>query len=166
MDYYVELLYRYRSKGVVVDTNLLLAYFVGSYDPAWIAKFKRTLTFTVEDFYTLKRVFDFFDKVVTTPNILTEVNSLANQLPMQVKQGFNAVMSKIVVTLDEHYQASVVVCALEQFQKFGLADAGIIELVKGRHLVLTDDFKLANYIEPVGIDAINFNHIRPMNWKL
>lgn len=166
MDYYVELLYRYRSKGILIDTNLLLVYFVGNYDPSLIPRFKRTLTFAVEDFYILERAFQFFSKVVTTPNILTEVNSFSNQLPEVIKLAYYTKMAEQVSVLEEHYLISRKICALEHFKKFGLTDSGLIELVKGNYLVLTDDFRLANYMQNVGIDVINFNHIRTLNWKI
>jgi rRNA-processing protein FCF1 len=164
-DYYTELLYRYRNKGVLIDTNLLLVYFIGRYDPSRISKFKRTLTFTVEDFYILDRAFKFFSKVVTTPNILTEVNSLSNQLPEPFKTDYYTKMSEQISSLEEHYITSSKVCSLAQFKKFGLTDSAIIDLVKDKYLVLTDDFKLANYLQSVSIDVINFNHIRPLNWR-
>lgn len=166
MDYPVELLYRYRSKGILIDTNLLLVYFVGSYDPLLIPKFKRTLAFTIEDFYILKRAFEFFSKVVTTPNILTEVNSFSNQLSADIKPTYYAKMAERVSTLEEHYLTSNSICALEHFKKFGLTDSGLIDLVKDKYLALTDDFRLASYMQNVGIDVINFNHIRTLNWKL
>ena len=48
----------------------------------------------------------------------------------------------------------------------GLAElgSGIAELVKGNYLVLTDDLSLFGYLQNRGIDAINFNHLRPLAW--
>ncbi len=43
----------YRTKGVLVDSNLLLLLFIGSYDPQRIKKFKRTQEYTFEDFELL-----------------------------------------------------------------------------------------------------------------
>ncbi|MGA9998040.1 MAG: PIN domain-containing protein [Pyrinomonadaceae bacterium] len=166
MDYYVNLLYQYRSKGALIDTNLLLVYFVGCYDPSRIPSFKRTITFTTEDFYTLQRAFNFFTKIVTTPNILTEVNSFSNQLPNEIKFDYYVKMAEQISSLEEHYQNSHKICSLDHFKKFGLTDSGIVDLVKDQYLVLTDDLKLASYLQNVGIDVINFNHIRPMNWQV
>jgi rRNA-processing protein FCF1 len=165
MDYHVELLYRYRSKGILIDTNLLLVYFVGCYDPSRISKFKRTLTFTIEDFNILERAFRFFSKVVTTPNILTEVNSLSNQLPEEIKPDYYAKIATQITSLEEHYLVSSKICSLEHFKKFGLTDSGVIDLVKDKYLVLTSDFKLSSFLQNVGIDVVNFNHIRMSNWK-
>ena len=164
MDYFSELLYRYKNKGILIDTNLLLVYFVGSYDSARIPRFKRTMAFTVEDFYTLLEVFRFFDKVVTTPNILTEVNSLSNQLPEDIRPLYYSEVSKHIAILEEQYITSIRISSLEHFKKFGLTDSGIVDLVKDKYLVLTDDLKLAIYLQNVGIDAINFNNIRTLNW--
>ncbi len=37
-------------------------------------------------------------------------------------------------------------------------------LAKNKYLVLTDDLKLGNYLQKVGIDTINFNNIRTYGW--
>jgi len=164
MDYLTELISRYRSKGVLIDTNLLLVYFVGVYDPQRIAKFKRTVAFAVEDFYTLLAFFKFFDRVVTTPNILTEVNGFSNQLPDDIKPAYYPEFAKHLAGLEEHYIESRKVSSLAHFNKFGLTDAGIIELVRDQFLVLTNDLRLASYLQNVGVDVVNFNHLRILNW--
>ncbi len=46
------------------------------------------------------------------------------------------------------------------FSKFGLTDSAIIELVKEKYLVLTDDAILFQYLEKNRIDVINFTHLR------
>ena len=165
MEYLNDLLARYKSKGVIIDTNLLLMYLVGTYDPHRITKFKRTITFVVEDFYTLLEFFNYFDKIVTTPNILTEVNSLAGQLPNDIKALFSLNFAAQLDSLDEHYKKSITLTQSPHFSKFGLTDSGIVDLAQGRYLVLTDDLRLFGYLQNVGIDAINFNQIRTLNWK-
>ncbi len=70
-----ELIYKYSNKGLLIDTNILLLYFVGSFDRQHIEKFKRTSQFTIKDFDYLVILLDRFDTLVTTPNILTEVNN-------------------------------------------------------------------------------------------
>jgi rRNA-processing protein FCF1 len=76
------------------------------------------------------------------------------------------VFAKGVATLDESYLESRDVVRTDSFTKFGLTDCGIPTLAKNKYLVLTDDFKLANYLQKIEIDTINFNHIRPSGWKL
>ncbi|MGB9177797.1 MAG: PIN domain-containing protein [Pyrinomonadaceae bacterium] len=164
MDYFEELLRRYRKKGLLIDTNLLLLYFVGRYDPNRISKFKRTMIFTIKDFYILSEIFEFFAKVVTTPNILTEVSNLSNQLPNEIKPSYFSVFAKHLVKLEENYITSIKIGSLKHFKNFGLTDSGIIDLVKDKYLVLTDDLRLAAYLQNARIDVINFNNIRALNW--
>ena len=159
------LLTRYKNKGLLIDTNLLLLYFVGMYDPRRIPKFKRTMIFAVEDFYTLWNLFKFFDKIITTPNILTEVNSLANQLATDLKPDFFSKFSEQLNTLEEHYVETTKVSVSVHFPKLGLTDSGILDLAKNQYLVLSDDFRLVGYLGKQGIDAINFNYIRTLNWR-
>ncbi|HEY0098091.1 MAG TPA: hypothetical protein VGB76_03955, partial [Pyrinomonadaceae bacterium] len=69
-------------------------------------------------------------------------------------------------TLEEHYVATAKLSATEHFPKLGLTDAGILNLAKDQYLVLSNDFKLVGYLSKQGVDAINFNYIRTLNWKL
>ncbi len=165
MDHVEKLLRAYRTKGVLVDSNLLLVYFVGIHDPARIPSFKRTAAFSTDDFFLLVRLIRFFRKVVTTPNILTEVNSLSNQLAEPSKSKHYVEFSKQIALLDEYYLSSAQVSSLTSFKRFGLTDSGIAELALGKYLVLSDDLKLVIYLQNVGVDAVNFNHIRNLAWN-
>jgi hypothetical protein len=165
MDYFSTLLSNYRSKGALVDANLLLVYFVGSFDPAQIARYKRTKAYTEEDFQILAAVVDFFGgRLVTTPNVMTEVNSLSNQLPEALKPSYYAEFSRRVVAIEEHYVESKQATRSSHFLKFGLTDSGIIELVKDKYLVITDDLRFASYCQNISIDVINFNNLRALYW--
>ena len=62
------------------------------------------------------------------------------------------------------YSSSASLATAPLFKKFGLTDSGIADLVKGKDLVLTDDLSLFGYLQNLGIDAINFNHIRSLAW--
>ena len=76
----LDLLARYYIKGIIIDTNILLLYLIGRVDRERIPRLKRTAQFTSEDYDILLELVSKFKKVIATPNILTEVNSLANQL--------------------------------------------------------------------------------------
>ena len=79
MTHYLDSLFaRYCQKGILVDTNILLLLFVGRVNRKRISQFKRTQQFVSEDYDLLSNIVSQFVAVVTTPNILTEVNSLIN----------------------------------------------------------------------------------------
>lgn len=157
---------RYRKKGLLVDSNLLLLFFVGSYDLRLIGShFTRLKQFAKEDFHTLASFIDIFELVWTTPNILTEVSNLANKLSKQQRENFFQVFAQLTPALQEEYCHSEDICALPFFHWFGLTDSAIAAMAAGKYLVLTDDLKLANHLATQGTDVINFNHIRTLNWR-
>ena len=162
----VEALFsRYRQKGILIDTNILLLLFIGLVNRQRISQFNRTEKFTAEDYDLLQNILPQFQKIVTTPNILTEVNSLANQLGEPERSQCFLIFSQFVPRLDENYIESIIAVTEEKFIKFGLTDCGILNLARDKYLVLTDDFKLANSLESVSIDVINFNNIRTLGWN-
>lgn len=113
---YVEgLLVQYKNKGILVDANLLLLFFVGLYDRSRIPTFKGTKAFTVQDFDLLKVVFSYFSKIITTPNILTEVSNLSNQLRENEKEKYYSQFASQAPTLVENYTSSAQICRTEYF---------------------------------------------------
>ena len=70
---------RYKSRGLLIDTNILLLFFVGLYDRSWVERFKRTRRYTAQDFDLLMEIVLRFDRIITTPHILSEVSNLSGQ---------------------------------------------------------------------------------------
>lgn len=164
-EYITTLIQKYKRLGILVDTNILLVYFVGLYSPELIPKFKRTEKFTMDDYGTIVTLLEFFDNRVTTPHILTEVSNFIGQLPSNTKFDCYGVFSKALAVLTEQYlPAQEIAASGVVFSQFGLTDAGIALLVKDKYLVLTDDLRASHNLANSGIDVLNFNHIRELNW--
>jgi rRNA-processing protein FCF1 len=164
-DIILGLISRHRQRGILVDTNLLLLYFIGLFNPSHIQRFKRTNQFTPEDHNTLARVLEpFKGKVMTTPNVLTEVSNLSGQLGEPMRSAYFEMFSRWLCLLDERYTASSLSAQAEHFVSLGLTDAGILGLATSGLLVLTEDFRLAQRLQKIGADVINFNHLRPLAW--
>lgn len=161
----LEMVQRYRPRGVLVDTNILLLYFVGSFAPSLIPRFKRTKTFVVEDYELLTRLLSGFNRIVTTPNILSEVSSLSAQMRDPLRTKYFEQFAQRIGTLDEHYVRSADAATVKHFAKLGLTDSAIIDLAAGSYLVLTDDTTLYLFLESTRIDVLNFNHIRQLDWN-
>lgn len=152
-----SLLQKYFQKGILVDTNILLLLFVGELGRERISNFGRTDQFTPQDYDLLVELLKRFEVIATTPNILTEVNSLLNKLGEPARKVF----SKGLVRLEETYIPSREIASLNwPFLRYGLTDCGIADIAQSRYLVLTDDLKLASYLHQKGIDTINFNNLR------
>jgi hypothetical protein len=161
-----QLFQKYKQRGILIDTNILLLWCVGTTNKSRISKFKRTEQFVPEDYDTLIGIFQYFsNKIITTPNILTEVNSLVNQIGEPERARCLQVLAQGIPQLSEFYIASATAAKIDKFAKFGLTDCGIIHLAREQYLVLTDDLRLAHYLQNIGIDAVNFNNIRVYGWK-
>jgi rRNA-processing protein FCF1 len=150
----------FRRDGLLIDSNLLLLLFVGLYDRARIEKFKRTSQFTVEDFELLLAFIQRFKLLVTTPSILTEVSNLLGQLPGNLKVSFYEHFAEAIKVLYEHYTPSRELGNDKAFPTFGLTDTAILQAASEKYLVLTDDFRLSQYLEHKHVAVVNFNHLR------
>jgi hypothetical protein len=159
-EYLPDLIRKYKSSGILIDTNLLLLFFIGSFNPKLITEFKRTKQFTVDDFILLQTFLEPFVSIVTTTHVLTEVNSFSNQLPNHLKPAYYTEVATQLTTLVEIPFPSASISENVAFLKYGLTDIGILLVAEGKYLVLTDDFDLSALLITSGVDAINFNHLR------
>ena len=163
-EYYLKIIESKRKHGLLIDTNLLLLLFIGTYELSLIQRFKRTAQFSEDDFFLLKNIISQFPKIYTTPSILTEVSNLSNQLPNKMKEEYYSVFAKQLEFLEETHISSISLSNKREFLKFGLTDASIVTIAQNQSVVITVDFPLANYLGGLGLSIINFNHIRGLVW--
>jgi hypothetical protein len=153
---------RYRTKGLFVDTNLLILYLVGKANPHRVAQYKRTRAYTEEDFHLIDWFVNQFSLISTTPHVLTEVSNLAT--PGRETARVREHMRALVGSMAEHYFASSGLTAQGEFVDFGLTDTAILRLAGEDLLFLTDDLDLFLALEKRNAASINFHHLRGMNW--
>ncbi len=154
--YVKKLIQKYKFKGILTDTNLLLLYIVGSYDIELIGNFKRTSHYSIDDFYIVSDFIGLFEKKIVTPHILTEVSDfIDNRRELQI-------LLKIFVQKEstEKYIESNIVVQNKEFINFGLADTATIETAKNSYLIFTDDNPLYGLLLNSKIDAINLSLLR------
>jgi rRNA-processing protein FCF1 len=161
----LELLRKYGHIGIVVDSNLLLLLFLGTFDRKQIETNSRLSTFTQDDFDLLRKLLDGFKLIVTTPHILTEVSNLSNAIPEPKREAYFASFLAGLSLLDEqHVKGSTALT--NRWARFGLTDAAIAVIAKNRYLVVTDDFRLSQSLRSDGVDTLNFNHLRDAYWQM
>ena len=160
-----DLISRYSRRGIFVDTNPLLLYFVGAFDPSFISRFKRTDIFSIEDFNTLVTLLENFDQIITTPNVLTEVSNFSNKIGEPMRTEYFKKFAQCITLTNERYLDSHMLAMTNEFIRFGLTDAGTVIVAKEEYLILTDDLRLSQYLQSTGVDVINFNHLRPLGWQ-
>ena len=162
-DYALQLIQKYRQAGVLIDTNLLLLYVIGTYDATKIARFDKTCDFPSDTFELLDRILNRFDKVITTPYILAEVSNWAAQFPSLEKNKLHPQLfdkfATLIEGLEERYETSMAIAKNDAFCRLGLADASIVSL-GNKYLVLTIDGPLTGYLRNNRVDAVNINDLR------
>ena len=63
-EYLFSLVIKYKNKGVLIDTNILLLFLVGSLDLNLIRGFKRTTNFTENDFDLISNFIKHFNLII------------------------------------------------------------------------------------------------------
>lgn len=146
------------KRKLLLDTNLLILYLVGSYDPERISLEKHTNIFNKDDFHLLRAFLQNFELIVT-PNILTELANLMDTLNKKTEMRLFAYLSTSIARWDESYIPSKDIHT-PAFLKFGLADSVIHKLAEQGVIIMTVDFPLYHYLSGLNLAAINFNHLR------
>ena len=97
---------------------------------------------------------------MTTPHILTEVSNFAGQLADRTRTGMFETLSAGIGLFDERHTPASDLVTDPAFPRFGITDTAVLREAKGRYLVLTDDFRLSQYLQWEGVDVFNFQHLR------
>lgn len=163
--YPAALFERYKAKGVLIDTNLMVLIAVGTYNQSRVGTFKRTIQYALDDLEMMLRIAAYFDRRLTTPNILTEVDNLTRQLPEGEHKLLAAAFAQLVSRQFEIYVQSHQTVQHMAYSRLGLTDCvTAMAAAEWNALIITDDLRLSNILSGLGMDAININHIRMLNW--
>lgn len=160
-DYVDVLIQKFKSKGLLIDANILLLYLVGSYNPQLIGdgKYNKLSKYTVEDYRILIRLRGIFNQIVTTPHVLTEVSNLAGDFPESIKSGCLSKFCTSFEDMDELNVPSLAAARRSEFHFLGLTDCALAQ-VADKFLVVTDDGRFVKKLNQSGLEALNFNHLR------
>lgn len=150
-----------RNKLVTLDCNIFLLLVIGSIDKVHISKFKRTETFTEEDFDTLILLIKN-SQVMITPNVVTEASNLLESYYENKEKIGLQFLQNICQSIPETYENSKNLTNNETFLKFGLSDSSIANLCKVGAIAITIDLPLYGYLSSQNYKTINFNHIRSL----
>lgn len=159
------LIEKHQGQGVLVDTNLLVLFLVGAVNKQRIPEFKRTQNYTIEDFHLLRKLMSWFGNLIATPHVLSQVSDLADLPGRELREIRQMFKSVVVGQIKESYDRSEVLVADPMFERHGLADAAIATVCSRGILVLTSDVELQLALQRRSVDALNFNHVRPLGWN-
>lgn len=145
---------------IFVDTNALILLIVGLIDKSLISSHKRTSIYDSVDFDNLAFLIGDLEKIVTTPNVLTEVDNLLNNFQKGHRWTYFQLLRELIFKSNEKYLQSKLCLDSNALFELGLTDTGVLEICKECDLLITGDSKLADYASAFGIKVIDLVKIR------
>lgn len=147
--------------GVVLDSNLLLLLVVGLAGEQYIPKHKRLAAYSVEDYRLLVQSISNVERVIVTPNTLTETSNLLGYIAEPDRSHLFCTFRELIGFAKEKYYESNQSSRRPEFPRLGLTDSALLEAVSDANPLLTVDLDLYLAALANGGKATNFNHIRP-----
>jgi predicted nucleic acid-binding protein len=152
------------SAGLLVDTNLLVLFAVGTVNRGRIETFKRTRQYTAADYDLLVRVFAKFAPLYTVAHVMAEVSNLTDLRDSEGRLA-RRVLKETISLLNEAEMSSRLAAEDELFNDLGLVDAAIGAVARAHRCgVLTDDFDLYLRLRNGNVNVLNFTHLRARAW--
>jgi rRNA-processing protein FCF1 len=148
------------KRSLLVDSNLLVLYVVGSVNIARIMQFKRTTKYKPADYWLLTDVMREFAEICTVPQIMSEVSNLID-LPGRERIIAREALRLTIREVTESEISSAAASDHPLFANLGLTDAAIATAAKQNDsLVLTDDLPLYARLHATDVQALNYTHLR------
>jgi PIN domain-containing protein len=154
------------SAGILVDTNLLVLFVVGTVNRDRIETFKRTRRYTTSDYDLLVRVLAKSERLYTVAHVLAEVSDLTD-LPGAEGLRARRVLKETISLLNEGEMSSTRAAEGRLYEDLGLVDAAIGEVARAHNCsVLIDDLDLYLRLSYDSVSVFNFTHLRAHAWGI
>lgn len=143
-----------------IDSNLLVLLAVGSVDRSQVGRHRRARRFAPEDYDRLMAIVAALERVLVTPNTLTEASNL---LQSRSDPRFLDALRFIVAESEEIVVASAKATRSDAFLRLGLTDVVLLEAISKTRPLLTTD--LALYLAAAAREAgaaFNFTHCQAL----
>ena len=146
---------------IAIDTNFLLLLVVGHASRNLVERHKRLKAYTVRDFDQLANVLSEAQRVVTTPNAMTEVSNLAPAGILEpLRSAIFSVLEEFSRRLDERYIPSRIATQAAEFRYLGLADSAWLCALDAETILLSADSRLCSAATARGYVAYGLADLR------
>ena len=148
--------------GIFLDASLLVLLVVGSVGRDLISKHRRLRgAYTAEDYDILIDLIRPVDRVLVTPNTLTEASNLLGHHAEPERSRLFDKLRTLIQATEEIVVASEDASSNSVFRRLGLTDAALLERITTKSPLLTADLDL--YLAALAKGngaAVNFAHHR------
>ncbi|MDR3555733.1 MAG: PIN domain-containing protein [Syntrophobacteraceae bacterium] len=147
---------------LIVDTNLLVLFVVGTTDRNLIARHKRLKAFSDDDFDLLCEIIACSRQVFVTPNTVSETSNLLGHIDEPARTRIFETFRVLLLTTPEEYVESGIACNAREFLRLGITDSALLHIADESRTILTTDLDLYLSALSRGLVAHNFNHLREL----
>lgn len=148
------------SRLLLLDANLAVLLAVGTARRSYVAKHKRLQEYDETDFELLRGFIAKFNRVLFTPNVLTETSNLIRQIKEPARSEAALILAALIDDADERVVASRLAARHRACTRLGLTDAVLLEVAREGAVLLTADLPLYLAAVQARLDAINFSRLR------
>ena len=161
-----SLIDKYRTKGIAIDTEILLLLCIGLFDEGLITRFKRTSKYSADEFRIAQWIIGEISPHLVTPHVLAEFSNLSNNLKERRKGYYSAIDSFLKNEIEVFFPKEDILD--EPFVSFlGFADISLFKTCRDKGCVLfTADSQLTSKLRDQSIDVINMVEIQSELWDL
>lgn len=145
---------------LILDTNLLVLFVVGTTNVSYISKHKRLSAFDDTDYILLNDIVAKFDKLIFNPNVLSETSNILRQIGEPIKAELMTVLKRMIHIIDERGIESRTATERNEYLRLGLTDSVLLELANSGASLLTADLGLYLAALSSGYSVANYNHIK------
>lgn len=127
-----------------------------------VTRHKRLAAYRPNDFDLLLRFAERFERMLLSPNVLTETSNLAVSSGMNedATRRMRGGLAAMIAEADETYIPSATAVRRPEYAWLGLTDSALLTLCSQGHTLLTSDTRLQAEALKAGFDAINFERLR------
>jgi predicted nucleic acid-binding protein len=151
-------------RDVIIDTNIFILFLAGQINENRIKNYTRNSLYTKDDYYFLLNILSRYDRIITSPNILTEVDNILNRLTGEDKYKYLLLVKRIYIQTIEKYIKTDTVSKNWYFDTLGITDSVILMMAKESELLISGDSSLCDYAKSLNIKTFDFKEY--LNSKL
>jgi predicted nucleic acid-binding protein len=151
-------------RDVIIDTNIFILFLAGQINENKIQNYTRNSLYTRDDYYLLLNIVANYDRIITSPNILTEVDNILNRITGEDKYKYLILVKNIYKHTIEKYIKTEAVSQNWFFDALGITDSSILMMAKECELLISGDSGLCDYAKSLNIKIFDFKEY--LNKKL
>jgi rRNA-processing protein FCF1 len=143
-------------RDVIIDTNIFILFLAGQINENKIQRYTRNSLYTKEDYYLLLNILSNYDRIITSPNILTEVDNILNRITGEDKYKYLVLVMAIYKQTIEKYIKTEIISRNWFFDTLGITDSAILMMAKESELLISGDSSLCDHARSLNIKTFDF----------